>query len=317
MNHNIKILIVRFSSIGDIVLTTPVIRCVKQQLGAEVHFLTKPGFAGLLEENPHIDKLWALEDDYVGLIRKLKQEKFDYLIDLHKNLRTWRLALQLRVKRLTYHKATFEKLLMVKFKINLLPKKHVTERYLESVKKLGVKYDGQGLDYFIPEGTKNRLTEVNGSYIAAVIGATHFTKRLPEENWVNFINSTDRNIVLVGGKTEMEAAKNIVARTGHNVIDMVGKTNLQESALLLKNAERVISNDTGMMHIAAALRKPIVSIWGGTLWEYGFWPFYPDGMNLNKSLEVKGLSCRPCSKFGRDDCPKKHFKCMKEIIVEL
>ncbi len=317
MNHNIKVLIVRFSSIGDIVLTTPVIRCVKQQLGAEVHFLTKPGFASLLAENPYIDKLWTLEDDYAGLIRKLKEEKFDYLIDLHKNLRTWRLAIKLRIKRLTYHKATFEKLLMVKFKINMLPKTHVTERYLEAVKKLGVSYDGQGLDYFIPEGTENKMTSMDSPYIAAVIGATHFTKRLPEENWIKFINSTDQKIVLIGGKAEMEAAGNIVAATGLNVINMVGKTNLQESALLIRNAERVISNDTGMMHIAAALRKPIVSIWGGTLWEYGFWPFYPDGKNLNKSLEVKGLSCRPCSKFGRDDCPKKHFKCMKDINIEL
>ncbi len=317
MNHNIKVLIVRFSSIGDIVLTTPVIRCVKQQLGTEVHFLTKPGFASLLAENPYIDKLWTLEDDYAGLIRKLKEEKFDYLIDLHKNLRTWRLAIKLRIKRLTYHKATFEKLLMVKFKINMLPKTHVTERYLEAVKKLGVSYDGQGLDYFIPEGTENKMTSMDSPYIAAVIGATHFTKRLPEENWIKFINSTDQKIVLIGGKAEMEAAGNIVAATGLNVINMVGKTNLQESALLIRNAERVISNDTGMMHIAAALRKPIVSIWGGTLWEYGFWPFYPDGMNLNKSLEVKGLSCRPCSKFGRDDCPKKHFKCMKDINIEL
>lgn len=317
MNHNKKVLIVRFSSIGDIVLTTPVIRCVKQQLGAEVHFLTKPGFASLLAGNPYIDKLWTLEDDYAGLIRKLKEEKFDYLIDLHKNLRTWRLAIKLRIKRITYHKATFEKLLMVKFKINMLPKTHVTERYLEAVKKLGVSYDGQGLDYFIPKGTENKMTSMDSPYIAAVIGATHFTKRLPEENWIKFINSTDQKIVLIGGKAEMEAAGNIVAATGLNVINMVGKTNLQESALLIRNAERVISNDTGMMHIAAALRKPIVSIWGGTLWEYGFWPFYPDGMNLNKSLEVKGLSCRPCSKFGRDDCPKKHFKCMKDINIEL
>lgn len=317
MNHNIKVLIVRFSSIGDIVLTTPVIRCVKQQLGAEVHFLTKPRFASLLEENPYIDKLWTLEDDYAGLIHKLKEEKFDYLIDLHKNLRSWRLAIKLRIKRLTYHKATFEKLLMVKFKINMLPKTHVSERYLEAVKKLGVSYDGQGLDYFIPEGTENKMASMDSPYIAAVIGATHFTKRLPEENWIKFINSTDKKIVLIGGKAEMEAAGNIVAATGLNVINMAGKTNLQESALLIRNAERVISNDTGMMHIAAALRKPIVSIWGGTLWEYGFWPFYPDGMNLNKSLEVKGLSCRPCSKFGRDDCPKKHFKCMKDINIDL
>ena len=115
----------------------------------------------------------------------------------------------------------------------------------------------------------------------------------------------------------MQDAQYIVENTGRNVINTVGKTNLTESALIIQNADKVISNDTGMLHIAAALKKPIISLWGGTLWQYGFWPYYPNGLELNKNIEIKNLGCRPCSKFGRNDCPKKHFKCMKEIKIEI
>lgn len=312
-----KVLIVRFSSIGDIVLTTPVIRCMKTQINAEVHYLTKPEYRNLLDQNPYIDKLWLLDKPMKELISDFKNEHFDYIIDLHKNIRSLKLAISLRTKRLTYHKATFEKLLMVYFKMNVLPKSHVADRYLKSIAKLGVTNDGKGLDYFIPKDTVNKISELNQPYFCAVIGATHFTKRLPVQNWIEFINRTQQTIVLIGGKSEMQDAKYIVENTGKNVINTVGETNLAESALIIQNAAKIISNDTGMLHIAAALKKPVISLWGGTLWQYGFWPYYPNGLDLNKNIEIKNLVCRPCSKFGRDDCPKKHFKCMKEIKIEI
>ncbi|MCO6460777.1 MAG: glycosyltransferase family 9 protein [Saprospiraceae bacterium] len=318
MERPIKVLVVRFSSIGDIVLTSPVVRCLKTQINAEVHFLTKQAFLPLVEHNPYIYKVWILEENCSGLISKLKKESFDYFIDLHKNIRSFRLAFSLGVSRLTYHKATFEKLMMVYFKINILPKTHVAERYLKAVKPLSIVNDGQGLDFFFPDKWQGSpKTAIDRPYICAVIGATHFTKRLPVENWIKFIQNTDQNVILIGGKTEEQAAFEISTHTGANVRNMVGKLTLLESAFMLNHADKVISNDTGMLHIAAALKKPLVSIWGGTLWQYGFWPYYPEGMDLNKSLEIKNLSCRPCSKFGRDDCPKKHFRCMKEIEIKL
>ena len=320
MNKNIasgklKILILRFSSIGDIVLTTPVVRALTQQLDAEVHFLTKQQFSPLLEDNPHISKLWFLRSDLSGLTGDLKNERFDYIIDLHKNIRSIRICLALGVKRLTYDKTTFEKFLLVNFKINLLPKLHVVDRYLAAVKVLGVKNDGKGLDFYI-----NPLTDIStfvpeGSYSCAVIGATHFTKRLPVEKWIELINKSGETIVLLGGNAEMEDANHIIKNSRVNVYNLVGLTTLQQSAKILGSSEKVYTNDTGMLHIAAALKKPIVSFWGGTLKEYGFWPYYPTGMDLNSSMEVHNLSCRPCSKFGRNNCPKGHFKCMKEIVI--
>jgi len=314
-SKKLKILIIRFSSIGDIVLTTPVIRCVASQLNAEVHYLTKSGFKTLLEGNNHIQKIWTLEDDMNELIVSLKKEQFDYVVDLHKNLRSLRISFSLGAKRLTYDKTTFEKFLIVNFKIDRLPKLHVVDRYLKSVEILGVKNDGLGLDFHIQSTTDVSSFMLQGAYNCAVIGATHFTKRLPVEKWIELINNSDEIYVLLGGKSEMGDAGLIMAGTANNVINLVGLTTLQQSAKVIDNSQKVYTNDTGMLHIAAALKKPIISIWGGTIKEYGFWPYYPEGMNLNTSLEVIDLPCRPCSKFGRNDCPKGHFKCMREIGV--
>jgi len=316
VNKKLKILVVRFSSIGDIVLTTPVIRTCALQINAEIHYLTKPGFKSLLEGNPYISKIWTLDDDFNNLTDQLKAERFDYIIDLHKNIRSLKLCFNLGVKRYTYDKTTWEKFLIVNFKIDILPKLHVVDRYIEAVKKLGVINDDKGLDFFIDPSTDISGIKPFGPYIVAVIGATHFTKRLPIQKWVELINNNiTTQFVLVGGPGEKEAANIIIAQCGKNVIKLAGLTSLQQSALLISEAEIIITNDTGMLHIAAALKKPIISLWGGTLKEYGFWPYYPDGIDLNTNFEVKDLGCRPCSKFGRNDCPKGHFKCMNDLDV--
>lgn len=313
---NIKILIIRFSSIGDIVLTTPVIRCLALQLNAEVHFLTKDSFKSLLSGNPYLNKIWSLSENMIDLIRELKDEKFDFVVDLHKNLRSIRLCFSMGVKRLTYDKTTFEKFLMVNFKINILPKIHVVDRYLKSVEVLGVKNDGKGLNFFINQDLDVSLLIPNIPFVTAVIGATHYTKRLPVKKWIEYINSSLEYFVLLGGMDDIKAANQIIESSGTNVINLVGLTTLQESAKVISASTRIVTNDTGMMHIAAALQKPIGSMWGGTIKEYGFWPYFPDGIDLNINLEVTQLKCRPCSKFGRNDCPLGHFKCMKDISFE-
>ncbi len=316
VDKKVKILVVRFSSIGDIVLTTPVIRTLAQQLNAEIHYLTKPGFKTLLTGNPYINKIWTLDDDFNKLTNELKSEHFNYIIDLHKNIRSLKLCFKLGVKRYTYDKTTWEKFLIVNFKIDILPKLHVVDRYMNAVKKLGVTNDGKGLDFFIDPNTDISLIKPIEIYTAAVIGATHFTKRLPVQKWVELINNYPLTLfALLGGPSEKDAAESIINQCGKNVVNLVGLTSLQQSALLMSEAENIITNDTGMLHIAAALKKPIISIWGGTLKEYGFWPYYPYGMYLNTNLEVKDLGCRPCSKFGRNDCPKGHFKCMNDLDV--
>lgn len=316
-----KILVIRFSSIGDIVLTTPVVRCLKQQLpDAEVHFLTKSSFAGLVSNNPFIDKVHVLEDDLGSVISDLKKEKFDFIADLHHNLRSARVKAALGVKSAAFNKLNIEKWLLVNLKVNRMPAAHIVDRYMQTVASLGVKYDGGGLDYFIPEKYRVHTGEFPESfhkgYYAFVIGAKHTTKRLPDAKIAEIINHINLPVVLLGGKEDQESAEAITAQTGSLVFNACGRYGLNGSASLVQQSKFVITHDTGLMHIAAALRKRIISVWGNTVPEFGMVPFLPYGEGETVIIENKNLSCRPCSKIGYDQCPKGHFKCMTDIDAD-
>jgi len=317
-----KVLIIRFSSIGDIVLTTPVIRCLKQQTGAKVHFISKKNYASILESNPYIDKIFTIKNKIKEVLPVLKEEKYDYLIDLHKNLRSKQLNLSLGVKSYSFDKINFQKWLMVNTKINRLPHLHIVDRYMEAVAPLEVVNDGQGLDYFIPDEETVNLNDFFGEspvfnahkpFIAFAIGAAHSTKRLPKEKIISICKQINEPIVLLGGPDDESVGAAISQALGARIWNACGQCTLHESASLIAQASQVITHDTGMMHIAAALGKPIISVWGNTIPEFGMYPYYKKGVNENSTIEVKGLSCRPCSKIGFESCPKGHFKCMKEI----
>lgn len=316
-----KVLVIRFSSIGDIVLTTPVIRCLKQQVeGIEVHFLTKKAFASIVETNPYLDKVFLLENSLPNILSKLKNEKYDLIVDLHHNLRTLRVKQSLGVTAKAFDKLNVEKWLMTRFKVDKLPSIQIVDRYLETIKHLEVVNDNKGLDFFIAEKDQvepNTLSpKLTNSYVAFAIGAQHATKRLPTERIISICQKIEKPVVLLGGKDDMEASQQI-ARACPNVIDTCGKMTIGQSASLVQQASHVISHDTGMMHIAAAFKKHIISIWGNTIPEFGMYPYLPNGEGQYTIVEVKGLSCRPCSKIGYDKCPKGHFKCMQEIDEEV
>jgi ADP-heptose:LPS heptosyltransferase len=316
-----KILIIRFSSIGDIVLTTPVPRCIKTQVkNVEVHFVTKLQYKTILENNPYIDKLFLLKEDLNELISELKKENYDVVIDLHNNLRTRIIKWKLGVKSFNFNKLNIEKWLMVNFKINKLPHVHIVDRYLETTKSLGVKNDALGLDYFIPE--KDEVpwslfpeTHRNG-FVAYAIGAQHETKKLPLERMIELCKKINQPIALLGGKEDAENAEKIQAafekENSKNIFNACGKLNLNQSAAILRKSTLVFSHDTGLMHIAAALKKEVYSIWGNTIPAFGMYP-YQTNFHV---LENKNLSCRPCSKIGFHKCPKGHFKCMNEMVFD-
>lgn len=316
-----KILVIRFSSIGDIVLTTPVVRCLKQQLpDAEVHFLTKSSFAGLVRDNPFIDKVHVLGDDLGGVISDLKKEKFDFIADLHHNLRSARVKAALGVKSKAFNKLNIEKWLLVNLKVNRMPAAHIVDRYMQTVVSLGVKYDGGGLDYFIPEKDQIPVRDFpepfSAGYYAFVIGAKHATKRLPDSKIAEIINHINLPVVLLGGKEDQSSAEAIVAQCGKLIFSACGKYGLNGSASLVQQSKFLITHDTGLMHIAAALRKKIISVWGNTVPEFGMYPFLPSGRGESVIIENKELFCRPCSKIGYDRCPKGHFKCMTAIDTD-
>ena len=321
-----KILIIRFSSIGDIVLTSPVIRCLKKQTGAEIHYLTKKNFEKILLSNSYVDKVFSIEKEISEVITDLKSMNYDYVIDLHKNLRSLHVKKALGVKSFSFNKLNIEKWLMVNLKINQLPHTHIVDRNLKTVESLGVKNDGEGLDYFIPKEDeidlnviiqKHKFPIINSNFIAFVIGAAHATKRLPVEKIINICNGLNLPIILLGGKEDFENGELISTKSTGYVLNLCSKLNLNQSASIVKQANVVISHDTGLMHIAAAFRKKIISVWGNTIPEFGMYPYYPtsenEGIFNSKIVEVKGLSCRPCSKIGYDKCPKGHFKCMQMI----
>lgn len=324
-----KILIIRFSSIGDIVLTTPVVRCLKQQTGAEIHYLTKKSFEKIVSSNPYIDHVFSIEKNISEVLTALKSMNYDYVIDLHKNLRSFQIKKALKTKSFSFNKLNIEKWLMVNLKINILPATHIVDRYLKTVESLGVKNDGQGLDYFIPKHDEIDVATIDPKlkqpYIAFVIGAAHATKRLPVEKIIAICDKINYPIVLLGGKEDSLNGASIASKSKSYVIDLCGKLNLNQSASVVKQAHKIITHDTGLMHIAAAFQKDIVVIWGNTLPEFGMYPYL--SKNVEKAhwakfkldahfFEVKDLSCRPCSKIGYNQCPKGHFKCMNDINIE-
>lgn len=314
-----KILIIRFSSIGDIVLTTPVLRCLKEQVPhAEIHYLTKGIFEPLISLNPYIDKVYTISTKVGKIIPQLQKENYDYIIDLHKNFRSIYTIMALRKPFRSFPKLNFRKWLYVSFKINLLPDIHIVERYLSAAGKFNVVYDGQGLDYYIPavkEVNINTLPKAHHhGYVLIALGGMHNTKQIPENIIVDICRHMSLPVVLAGGKTEFRKAENIIRQTGDMCFNACGHFSINQTASLIRQSMVVISADTGLMHIAAALKKPVVSLWGNTVPSFGMSAFFPDNLkSLSEIIEIKGLSCRPCSKLGKKRCPKGHFNCMNQI----
>ena len=312
-----KILVIRFSSIGDIVLTTPVLRCIKNQMkDVELHYLTKKQYASILDTNPYIDKIKLLDSSWELMIHELQSEQYDYIIDLHHNLRTLRIKRALpEVKHSSFIKLNISKWLYTFLKINRLPVIHIVDRYLAAAKPLGIHNDGMGLDYFINQNDLIKDKDIPAShqygYIGIVIGAALGTKQLPVEKIKALCESIQYPIMLLGGKEDKVNGDIIASSDEIKIYNSCGRFSLNESAQLVERARLIITHDTGLMHIAAAFNKPIISIWGNTTPLFGMYPYYgADSAVDNKVFEVNNLRCRPCSKIGYKKCPKGHFKCM-------
>jgi ADP-heptose:LPS heptosyltransferase len=314
-----KILIVRFSSIGDIVLTTPVIRALHQLNPApQIHYITKARYAETLKNNPYIHKLYTFEKEITEIKTELKAENYSLIVDLHNNLRSRRLKLMLGVESRSFHKLNYRKWLRVRFKYDSLPRLHVVDRYMQTVAPLGAKNDGHGLDYFIHDEDRKALTRLpetfRAGYHAMVVGGAHFTKQIPLKKLIAIAQGSQLPLVLLGGPDDHGKAAEIERALGDKVLNTCGTLSLNESAAMLEKCRKVITSDTGMMHIASAFNKEILSLWGNTIPEFGMYAYMPKGNeSRNHIFEIKDLSCRPCSKIGFEQCPKEHFRCMMDI----
>lgn len=317
-----KILLIRLSSIGDIVLTSLTIRCLKNVYpDLQIDFLTKPQFRPVVENHLRVSNVLELNKNLLITAKEIVSGEYDCVVDLHANLRTGILKQLLpeSIKVLQYNKQSLRRTLSVWLKKDLYRGEHVAEQYLDTLKELDVRNDDKGLEFFIPEKDwiyrgDVPLTHRSG-YAVISLGATHLTKKLPLEKWDEICQRLNLPIVLIGGKEEIEMGAMLTETDDLKFLNKCGLYTLGQSASVVAQAKFVITQDTGMMHIAAALKKKTISIWGGTVPYLGFEP-YGLGDSLSQVIEVKDLSCRPCSKYGRSSCTKEHFKCMKNISAD-
>ena len=316
-----KILIIRLSSIGDIVLTTPVIRCTRAAYpDAEIHFLTKKSFVSLVEHNPNLNAIKtyekALEKE---LVQQLQSESYDLVIDLHKNVRTRRLIKTLNTKSISYNKENIRKWLFVNFKIDLLPDVHLVDRYFASLRRVNILNDNKGIDFFYSPNFQLELSDyslVKKEYTVITIGGTYFTKQIPESVLLSLFKRLNGDIVLIGaGKADAKKAEHLTKNTTNKrVYNLCNQLSIEQSAYLIENAKSIITSDTGMMHIAAAFDTPIEAVWGNTHPSFGMYAYRPQQSNItNHKVQ---LNCNPCSKLGSDKCPRGHFNCMNMQNVE-
>ena len=306
---------IRFSSIGDVVLTTPVLRGLKEQIDqAEIHYLTKKVFEPIVKNNPRIDKIYTIKKHIDEVIGELKQENYDFILDLHNNIRTKSVKLKLRKPSQSFSKLNWEKWLLVRLKRNHLPKVHIVERYFDAARKLGVKNDHLPCEYYLAESENVNVEKEFGAspkgFIALAIGAQFATKRMPKSLLSDIIKTLNQPVILIGGPTDLKLAKELMDEFPESrLMNACGKYSLNQSASIVKQSNGIITNDTGMMHIASCFGLKIVSVWGNTVPDLGMFPYSPQ--NKNYSIhQVEGLSCRPCSKIGFKECPKGHFDCM-------
>jgi ADP-heptose:LPS heptosyltransferase len=313
----LKVLVIRFSSIGDIVLTFPVLRCIKEQLpNCELHFATKKAFSELISASGSIDKCHLLDNSLSVLISQLKLENFDAVIDLHNNFRSRSICFRLNVKMTSHFlKLNVWKWILVKFKLNYLPDKHIVDRYFEAVREIGVSNDRKNNQFLLKKelDIRNAINLEEGGYVAVAIGAQYETKQIPNSKLQEILSKIDLPIVLLGGEMDINKANELIKiLPNHNVINTCGKYTLLESASILKKSKLLLTGDTGLMHIASCFEIPIFAVWGNTTPLFGMSAYKPQDKSSIVNFELKNISCRPCSKIGFHKCPKGHFNCMIE-----
>ena len=306
----IKILVIRLSSLGDVLLTTPVVRALaKKHPNSEIHFLVKPAYLDAVKYNKYISKIISYNPKEVEELKtELKSGRCEFVVDLQNNFRSRYITRFSRTKTYRYSKPTIKKFLLVKFKINRLnDKKSIPQRYVESVPDLQL--DSAGLDLIFPDDIKSNLPE--GNYIGFCPGSKHFTKRWPPEYFIelgNVLTKQGYKIILFGGKEDAAVCSEIHAKIA-GAVNLQNDNDLYQISADMKKCKLIVTNDSGLMHTASASGVPLISIFGSSVQEFGFAPY----KIKNLILENNSLSCRPCSHIGRSECPQNHFKCMIDI----
>ncbi len=320
--HNSKKLLLRLSSAGDVLLTSPLLKLIKErEPGSEIHFAVKSQFADLIRSNPNVNRIHIVHDNsdfnrLENLRRELLAEKFDVTLDLHNNFRTVYLRRGTAPKVRVIGKDILKRLVLVNSRLNLYSTvRSVALKYAQTYDKSISEVSRP--EIFFPDSVVRSVDVVWQSLGAGTSdsiflcpGARHFTKRWPVEYWTELASKLSRHsrVVLVGGIADVEACSRIQQES--NAVNLCNKFSLLESTAMLRHASVVVTNDSYLMHAANALGKKTVAIFGSSVRQFGFFPYDVE----HKILEVEGLPCRPCSHVGLESCPREHFKCMKETL---
>lgn len=333
-----KTLVLRLSSIGDIILTSPLLRTLRTAVGsdARIDFVVRKEYAELVQSCHHLSLVheYDVATGYKGLqslARQLREEKYDLVVDLHDSIRTKLIRASVNAGDVVVmDKRKLERWLLVNLKRNAYADNlTVAERYIETVEKYGVVNDNKGLEIFIPDTT---LFEVSGKIAALRLnqfekvigicpGSKHFTKRWQREKFAEVAVRTAQEyhakVLLFGGQDEQDdcgfVREEVTRRVSANAVtSFAGEFSLLETAAALEFCDVVVTNDSGLMHLAAAKQKKIVAVFGSTVKEFGFAPYGTEAI----VIENNSLDCRPCTHIGKKECPKGHLKCLTEIPAD-
>lgn len=316
----LSILLVRFSSIGDILLTTPLVRALRRRHPeARLVFVTKRGMAPLVAENPHLSDVLTLAPDEPvrDLARRLRALGPTHGLDLHSSLRTAALRWLVRCRWRGYSKRKLARTMLIATKLDVygraLP---VPERYFEAARGLDVRPDGAGPEFFLAASARQRVTAWlaahgvgDAPFAALAPGAAHATKRWPPAHWLALaerLRAAGLVPVIVGGPDDRGVAQQLAA--GGQGVSAAGELSLQETGALLERARLAVTGDTGVMHMATGVRTPVVALFGPTVRQFGFFPYQAKSVVLERPLD-----CRPCSAMGSRRCPLGHHRCLDDL----
>jgi heptosyltransferase-2 len=318
-----KCLVIIESSFRHLLLATPLIRCLKQQLQhSMVHIVIKETLKEVLAHHKYIDASYFFKKSPAELITTLQEEAYDKIIDLQNDSESKKLCKALKLPALAVSQHRFQKFVLTNLKWNVMPDGHVVDQYFKTISTLGVKNDGKGLDFFISPHEETKQSDIPAShhagYIALAIGSTHPTNKLSTYKLQEISQEVQHPIIIIGDKMDYSEGDAVAQVDPIKIYNACGKFTLQENADLLLKSRMVITYDSDYMQLAAALKKPIITIWGSTTPSLLKYVYYGDNYSIIKSndVQVEGLWCRPCTTVGKERCPQGHFKCMKMIDVQ-
>lgn len=321
-----RILAVRFSAIGDIVLTTPLLRAIRgRHPQAHVTFLTRAAYAPLLSDNPRLDEViaWDPRTPLRELIRDLKSRPFTHRLDLHGSLRSGRIRRALGGRWGRYPKHRLARAMLIRTRRNFYrDTRHVVERYFDAAKRLDVTPDGNPAELYLRReafAAADAFLEAHRlgrerTLLAVAPGAAHATKQWPERHWLALMGrlTARADVVILGGPAEAALAARLVEAGGARAASAAGRFDLQGTAALVKRSRALAAGDTGVMHMATAVGTPVVALYGPTVEAFGFFPYRARAAVLQRT----DLACRPCSAMGGPRCPLGHHRCMEEILPD-